>query len=81
MYSFSGSYQKTFSIKGSKPRKRKNPGHKDSTVREAKRMKVKEDEMRVKKDPRLTAEEQAREQPVQTGAGRGFQERGLQKLK
>lgn len=44
-------------------------------------MKVKEDEMRVKEDPRLTAEQQAREQPIQTGAGRGFQERGLQKLK
>lgn len=43
-------------------------------------MKVK-DQRRVKEDPRLTAEQQAREQPVQTGEGRGFQERGLQKLK
>lgn len=81
MYPFSGSYQKMFSIKGSKPRKRKNPGNKDSSVRGAKRMKVKEDEIRVKEDPRLTAEQQAREQPVQTRAGRGFQKRGLQKSK
>lgn len=80
MYLFSGSYQKMFSVKGSKPRKRKNPGKEDSSARGAKRMKVK-DQRRVKEDPRLTAEQQAREQPVQTGEGRGFQERGLQKLK
>lgn len=74
MRPFSGSYQKMLSIKGSKPRKRKNPENKGFSVRGAKRIPVKE-------DPRLTAEQQAREPPVQTGVGRGFQERGLRKLK
>lgn len=61
MYPFSGSYQKMFSIKGNKPRKRKNPENKGSSVRGSKRMKVKEDEMRVKKDPRLIAEQKTRD--------------------
>ena len=74
MHPFSGSYLKMFSTKRSKPRKRKNPENKGFSVREVKRIPVNE-------DPGLTTEQQAREQPVQTGVGRGFQERGLQKLK
>lgn len=74
MHPFSRSYQKMFSIKRSKPRKRKNPENKGFSVRAAKRIPVKE-------DPRMTVEQQPREQLVQTGGGRGFQEKGLQKLK